>query len=170
MFSLPSICSRRSSGITTVASNIYDFDQDLLQKAVWKLCLYSSQEKRVYTVDVVSINVCALSIDNRHGGHDNLVCRACPCGSYEDEADVGLCWDGVSSHETSNTVADSSGLKTWAKGKVDSCVASFTKVKGCLCTHPEKLSRDDPNRAKVRGWSNLECFQGFGYYSWNGSQ
>merc|ERR1711865_906067 len=62
-----------SSGITTVASNIYDFDQDLLQKAVWKLCLYSSQEKRVYTVDVVSINVCALSIDNRHGGHDNLV-------------------------------------------------------------------------------------------------
>ena len=170
MFSLPSICSRRSSGITTVASNIYDFDQDLLQKAVWKLCLYSSQEKRVYTVDVVSINVCALSTDHRHGGHDNLVCRACPCGSYEDEADVGLCWDGVSSHETSNTVADSSGLKTWAKGKVDSCVASFTKVKGCLCTHPEKLSRDDPNRAKVRGWSNLECFQGFGYYSWNGSQ
>ena len=159
MISLPSIRSIRSSGITTVASNIYDFDQDVLQKAVWKLCLYKSQENRVYTVDVVSINVCALSTDHRHGGHDNLVCRACPCGSYEDPADVGLCWDGESSHETSNAVADSSGLKTWAKGKVDSCLASFTKVEGCLCNHPEALSRDDPNRAKVRGWSNLERFQ-----------
>eukprot|EP00947_MAST-08B_sp_MAST-8B-sp1_P003238 g3238.t1 len=137
-----------SVGITAVDKTIYDFSDVNLVRSVFKMCLYRKPEERIYTVDVVNTHVCHLSPNYRHGGHDNTQCRACPCGSYEDNTDLGLCLDGESRTADTN----------WVNQKQHSCLATFATCSTCLCNHAEASSRDDPELALRQLYENLATF------------
>ena len=131
-----------------LATQMYDFSDVNLVRSVFKMCLYRKPEERIYTVDVVNTHVCHLSPNYRHGGHDNTQCRDCPCGSYEDNADLGLCLDGNSRTADTN----------WAVQKKHSCLTTFNDCSTCLCNHAVARSRDDPELAPRQLYEHLTAF------------